>query len=497
MYVKRQNGWKKHLDFIILDILCLTIAFYAGYICRHGFGGKPPIAEGNSLYTRLLFILLVIHFGVVFFRESYKNIIRRGYLEELKKTVSHCLCVDALALVYLFLIRQTGLYSREALVVFCVLQTGLTYLVRCLRKHCIRVRLMYNPNVEHMLVVTDAAHASQCILELTQKQYQNFRVIGIILRDLERLADIESLDRQSGLCSFDPGEKKKPVYTIGGVPIVAGYYEIYQYLLNHVVDSVFINVDLESPESQSLAGHLVRTGVTVHMNLIRTQRERYHRTVEYIGNYMVVTAGMHIATRRQTFMKRCMDICGGLFGVVLTVIAGFVFGPIIYVQSPGPILFKQTRVGKSGRVFQLYKFRSMYPDAEERKKELLQQNEMEGLMFKMKNDPRIIPIGHFIRKYSIDELPQFFNVLKGEMSLVGTRPPTVDEFEQYSPHHRGRLNSKPGITGLWQVSGRSDITDFEEVVELDTEYIVNWSVSEDIRILWRTVMMVFRGNGAR
>ena len=117
-------------------------------------------------------------------------------------------------------------------------------------------------------------------------------------------------------------------------------------------------------------------------------------------------------------------------------------------------------------------------------------------MFKMENDPRVLPIGRFIRKYSLDEFPQFINVLKGEMSLVGTRPPTVDEVEQYELHHRGRLNVKPGITGLWQVSGRSEITDFEEVVELDKKYIYNWSIVEDIHILWQTVIQMLQGKDA-
>src|SRR5699024_10666589 len=164
-------------------------------------------------------------------------------------------------------------------------------------------------------------------------------------------------------------------------------------------------------------------------------------------------------------------------------------GPFIYLRSPGPIFFRQTRVGKNGKVFEIYKFRSMYLDAEERKSELMEQNEMSGLMFKLENDPRIIKgIGRFIRRTSIDELPQFWNVLKGDMSLVGTRPPTVDEWEQYELHHRIRMATKPGITGMWQVSGRSDITDYEEVVRLDTEYIENWSIGLDIKILLKTVL---------
>ena len=135
-------------------------------------------------------------------------------------------------------------------------------------------------------------------------------------------------------------------------------------------------------------------------------------------------------------------------------------------------------------------------DAEERKKELMAQNQMDGLMFKMKDDPRITKVGKFIRKTSIDEFPQFFNVLKGDMSLVGTRPPTLDEFMQYEEHHKRRLSLKPGITGMWQVSGRSNITDFEDVVKLDRQYIAEWNFALDIKILFKTVLVVFKRDGA-
>ena len=193
-----------------------------------------------------------------------------------------------------------------------------------------------------------------------------------------------------------------------------------------------------------------------------------------------------------------MDICGGIVGLILTGIIAVVIGPIIYIKSPGPIFFTQVRVGKNGRKFKIYKFRSMYMDAEERKAELMAQNNIkDGMMFKMDDDPRIIKgIGHFIRKYSIDEFPQFWNVLKGDMSLVGTRPPTVDEWEKYEFHHRSRLAIKPGLTGLWQVSGRSDITDFEEVVKLDKTYIESWNIGQDIKTLFKTVGVVLVKEGA-
>jgi lipopolysaccharide/colanic/teichoic acid biosynthesis glycosyltransferase len=172
-----------------------------------------------------------------------------------------------------------------------------------------------------------------------------------------------------------------------------------------------------------------------------------------------------------------------------------IVGPLIKLESPGPLFFKQKRVGKNGRYFEIYKFRSMYVDAEERKAALMEQNEMSGLMFKMEDDPRITKIGRFIRKTSIDELPQFINVLKGDMSLVGTRPPTVSEFQKYEGHHKRRLSVRPGITGIWQAYGRNTVTDFEDVVKMDLEYIDNWSLGLDVKILARTVITVFTEGG--
>ena len=199
---------------------------------------------------------------------------------------------------------------------------------------------------------------------------------------------------------------------------------------------------------------------------------------------------------RYMIIKRLTDIAGGAVGCVITLILYCILGIAIKLDSPGPILFSQERVGKNGRIFKIYKFRSMYIDAEERKKALMKDNEMDGLMFKMKDDPRITKVGKFIRKTSLDEFPQFFNVLKGEMSLVGTRPPTVSEFKEYSDHHKRRLAMKPGITGMWQVSGRSEIKSFEDVVKLDCKYIDNWSIWLDISILIKTVGVVLTGRGS-
>ncbi len=197
------------------------------------------------------------------------------------------------------------------------------------------------------------------------------------------------------------------------------------------------------------------------------------------------------------FYKRVLDMAGGLIGCILLAVMYPVVALLIKLDSPGPVLFRQVRIGRNGRQFHLYKFRTMVADAEGRKADLLKFNEMKGPMFKVEDDPRITRVGRFLRKTSLDEFPQFINVLKGEMSLVGTRPPTPNEVQQYEDWHRRRISTTPGITGLWQVSGRNKISDFVEVVKLDLEYIDTWRFTRDLWILWRTVWVVLERKGAK
>lgn len=238
-------------------------------------------------------------------------------------------------------------------------------------------------------------------------------------------------------------------------------------------------------------------GVTTHYNLELPDVGKAVTEVGDFLDYTVISYSMFRSSYKRLFIKRIIDILGGLVGLIFTGIITVFLGPAIKLDSPGPIFFSQVRIGKNGRRFKIYKFRSMYIDAEERKKELEAQNEMNGLMFKMENDPRVTKVGKFIRKTSLDEFPQFLNVLKGDMSLVGTRPPTENEFKQYNEHYRRRLSMTPGLTGLWQISGRSDIEDFDEVVKLDLRYIDNWSLTEDFKILLKTVGVVLFGKGAK
>ncbi len=192
--------------------------------------------------------------------------------------------------------------------------------------------------------------------------------------------------------------------------------------------------------------------------------------------------------------KRLIDILGALVGLVITGIVAIPIAIFIQLDNPGPLFYTQARCGFLGKTFRITKFRSMIVGAEKFKH--LVENEAQGCMFKNERDPRITNIGYFLRKSSLDELPQFWNVLKGEMSLVGPRPPTIDEVQLYKTHHWQRLEVKPGITGEWQVNGRSHVKNFEEVVGMDLKYQQKWSIGYDLQLIWKTIWVVFSESGA-
>jgi lipopolysaccharide/colanic/teichoic acid biosynthesis glycosyltransferase len=194
--------------------------------------------------------------------------------------------------------------------------------------------------------------------------------------------------------------------------------------------------------------------------------------------------------------KRLLDILGALVGLTITTILFVPIAIAIQLDNPGPILYSQIRCGVQGQTFRIWKFRSMVNNADALKKNLASQNQASGHIFKIKDDPRITRVGRILRKTSLDEFPQFLNVLFGEMSLVGTRPPSLDEVANYDRHHWQRLAVKPGITGEWQVNGRSSVTDFEDIVQMDLDYQAKWSVIYDLKLLVKTVLVVFAKKGA-
>lgn len=193
-------------------------------------------------------------------------------------------------------------------------------------------------------------------------------------------------------------------------------------------------------------------------------------------------------------VKRCIDVLGAIVGLILTALVSLPIAIAIQLHGPGSIFYSQTRCGYGGRYFKIWKFRSMVVNAEALKHQV--ENQASGHVFKNDHDPRTTRVGRFLRRTSLDELPQFWNVLQGDMSLVGTRPPTVDEVQHYSNHHWRRLEVKPGITGEWQSNGRSQVTDFEAIVQLDLRYLHRWSVAYDLSLICKTIWVVLSKQGA-
>ena len=466
----------KHLDFIILDLICIEVSYWLAYYIRLGRLVNSTPGE----YTMMNIMVILIHLSIMFISEGYSGILMRNAIQELKKVVIHNAEMFAVILFILFFAKQSSVYSRILFALFVVIDTITMYIVRLVRKKVLYSNEDKERGKGQMLIVTNHAHAQSLVKGLAESGYRNYLIHGIVILDKNMT-----------------GQK------IDGIDVVADAEGMYEYVKSNIIDEIFLEYDGEGVAE--ITKRFLAMGVVVHVSINNILPGTPNAAVENISHYTVITTSINIMSFKQKVIKRLMDIGVSIIGMAITAILFVIFAPIIFIQSPGPIFFKQERVGKNGRRFKIYKFRSMYMDAEERKKDLMKKNEMQGLMFKMENDPRIIGsekgsgkgIGNFIRETSIDELPQFWNILKGDMSLIGTRPPTVNEYEQYDLHHKIRLSMKPGLTGMWQVSGRSDITDFEEVVRLDTEYIENWSIGMDIRILFKTIQVVLGKKGSK
>lgn len=475
----------KHVDFIILDILCLQVALMLAYACSgYGWDIYTPILYRNvAMFLGLADLMLLIC------RETMKGVIRRGHFREFIMTVKQAVFIEGIALLYLFLLQEGQNYSRLVLLLMPVCYSVVAYAVRELWKWHLQKKKTSDEGKSALLIAASEDVVERVVKTIKENNYAQYIVAGISL---------------IGGGKYSVGEK------IDGVPVVAEEAGIPHYVCQDWIDEVLVVTSDEVPYPGKLLSQLMETGVTVHLGLAKVMSEPGKKQfVEKIGPYTVLTTSINYASSFQLFLKRAMDIMGGLVGCIITVLLLPVVGTAIYLASPGPIFFAQERVGKNGKRFKMYKFRSMYMDAEARKAELMKDNRLgDGKMFKLDFDPRVIGnkilpdgshktgIGDFIRRTSLDEFPQFFNVLKGDMSIVGTRPPLISETNLYELHHKARLAIKPGITGMWQVSGRSDITDFEEVVRLDREYISNWNIGMDIKILVKTVMVVLKEDGS-
>lgn len=455
---------------LAVDIICIILSLYLANALRHDTLRFPS----NSIYMVVLFALLLLCVLYSFMVNYGRDFIKRGFWVEFMAIAKMNLVMVIVVTFGLFFLKESESFSRVVLFIFVVINTVLMYITHIILKHYLRIYLMSHRSKVKVMVVAQKEDAPEILAHLKKNTEYTYEITAAVVWD-------RPMTGQS----------------VENIPVVADRENLMEIAKQIPLDEVFLYLpDEKRKVIEKLIRDFEEMGIICHYNIDVAGIDTKTRHVGEFAGYTVVTYAANYIDFKHHMIKRGMDIIGGAAGLMITAVLFPFVAAAIKLESKGPVLFSQIRVGKNGRRFKIYKFRSMYADAEERKKELQKHNEVEGLMFKMKDDPRITRVGKFIRKTSIDELPQFYNVLIGDMSLVGTRPPTIDEFEQYSGYYRRRLCMTPGLTGLWQVSGRSEVDNFDDVVKYDLQYIDYWSVSLDLKILAKTISVVLFGKGA-
>lgn len=458
----------------MVDIIALVVSYTTAYLVRGYFldswyGSLSPFAE----YVWVLWFIVPIWL----FWLSSVHLYEAPSYRSLREIVGKLLQAHFFAGMTLFsviYISRSWNVSRLLLQSFLIAALGILVAekiaVRCFLN---RLRERRSSQVRRVLVVGTDARAERLCRLLKDHPHWGAEVVGFLSPR-----------------AWEPSPQC-------GKPIFGQVADFPQVLRSQIVDEVIAVSPWEgSMGLEDLALACTERGITfrVFAEMPSAQTARYH--VEELKNGLYF---LSLETIPQGIFslsaKRLLDVVGASVGLVVCTLAYLWYAPRIRRESPGPVLFRQIRVGQNGRLFTLHKFRTMGPDAEARLAELLPNNEMRGHLFKMQNDPRVTPTGEVLRRRYLDELPQFWNVLKGEMSLVGTRPPTPREVAHYRPAHHRRISFKPGVTGLWQLSGNGMVSDFDEVVRLDCQYIDNWSLWLDCKILAKTVVKVLRGDG--
>lgn len=472
-YVNKSRDSIQNVILFFTDATCIMIAYYlSGMIWLATYKKLSMATTMGQLSGSLITVIIAVLITALFVNVP-SDFVERGKFVEFKSVVKKGVIFGAIVAIY-ELIRRTDAIPRGVYVLTVVGGIVLMYATRFLVKFYLISRSRSFMHSTNVIVITMKNRAKRIVKELRDGEDWSVTIAGVIVMD----------EDQTGRA-------------ISKYSVVANKDTMMDYIKREIVDEIYIDVDSRMREElRPMVLQFEDMGITVHLRLdVLDGFKDFNTTMGTFNSIPVVTFSNREFDAKDMTVKRTFDIVGGFVGVIIMFIAMIFVGPFIKLESPGPLFFKQKRVGKNGRYFYIYKFRSMYVDAEERKAALMAQNEMNGLMFKMDDDPRITKIGKFIRKASIDELPQFINVLKGDMSLVGTRPPTVNEFKQYEGHHKRRLSVKPGITGMWQAYGRNSVKDFEDVVKMDLDYIDNWSLGLDIKILCKTVVTVFTEGG--
>ena len=493
--IKEQNKIFARVQ-ILADLALITTSFFIGYYLRDKILYIYPISglEGYlqdeklhsigyyALYMGLLPILLVIWISLLSYFGMYKTSGVQKIPDALLIIIKAMLLGFILFGSYVFILRLQEDISR--------LFIGFTFLFAALFISAEKIALVY---VFKVLSKGDTRFKSALIV------FRRILIVGTNKRARHFMELVnENPDwgiKIVGIADISPDSKGK---IIGGHKVIGSLEDLPDLISNNIIDEVLFVVPrswLNKIENIILYCESAGLKVNIAVNLFELKFSKARQTD--LQGFPLLTFESSSAKFGHLFMKRVFDFVTSGIGFIMLIPLFIVISILIKTTSDGPVFFQQDRCSVNGRIFTFYKFRTMVADAESRLNDVLKYNEMDGPVFKMKNDPRITKIGKWLRKFSLDELPQLWNVVKGDMSLVGPRPPLPSEVENYDTWQRRRLSMRPGITCLWQISGRNKISNFDEWLNLDLEYIDNWSLGLDFRILLKTIPAVLSGTGAR
>lgn len=460
---------------IVTDILLINLAFAFAYVVRYEFEWLQETAFHDPYGRYVGQQILLTGLLIVTFYQNNVWLRRRGefLLEEISRVGYATATGIALMMAITFFFRPLA-FSRLLLVwalVFIVLFVGLA---RLLRRLFLRMYYGRGKSVDRVLIVGSGEAGRSVMRTFLARPDLGYKPIGYL----------------------DDGSDENNI-GLGRIPHLGTFYQLNQALRNNPqLHSVFIALpgvmhDQVLDLLRICQQHEIQAKVIPDLFQLSLHHVEFNNMAG-IPLFSVRDVGM---TRFEQVIKRLMDLALVMILAIPSLIISAVVALAIKLESPGPVFYTQERVGKDGRPFHMIKFRSMVIDADDRKAALRQMNEASGPIFKIRNDPRLTGIGRVIRRLSLDELPQLWNILKGDMSFVGPRPPLPDEVAEYQSWHKRRLEVKGGLTGLWQVSGRSDLT-FDEQCLLDIYYIENWSVAMDVRLILQTIPYMLSGRGA-
>jgi exopolysaccharide biosynthesis polyprenyl glycosylphosphotransferase len=391
--------------------------------------------------------------------------------DEFRKVLNAGIGLTAVVAIFSYLINLE--LSRAYVVIALPCLTVFDMLARfALRKRLVR-RRMHGKCLHSVVAVGHELAVADLVTELGRDRYHGLNVVGA--------------------CVVQPGELDE----LAGVPVYGGLDDVTAAVKVFGADTVAVTTcpEMDGVRLRSLAWELEKTGTDLWLSPALLDVAGPRTTIRPTAGLTLLHVDHPQLTGFRLVIKDLFDRCAAAAALVMLAPVLAVLAIAIRLHDGGPALFSQIRVGKDGHSFRMYKFRTMVVDAEHRRSQLLPSNDSDGVLFKLRKDPRVTVVGAHLRRLSLDELPQLFNVFLGHMSLVGPRPALPDEAEEYAEHVRRRLVVKPGLTGLWQVSGRSDLS-WNESVRLDLRYVENWSFALDLQILWKTIGALRRGSGA-